>query len=76
MAYTAFDHGFDKSLKTVTDYVKANGPFDGILAFSQGSAFLVTLLLMMEQQKTTNPEIFSGIDFKFAILIAGFRYIA
>ncbi|WKX95115.1 hypothetical protein Q1695_011962 [Nippostrongylus brasiliensis] len=41
--------GFDKSVSLVCDYVHANGPFDGILGFSQGAS-MAHLLLTMERK--------------------------
>ncbi|EPB74032.1 PTB domain protein [Ancylostoma ceylanicum] len=40
--------GFEQSVSSVRDYVRANGPFDGILGFSQGAS-MAHLLLAMEQ---------------------------
>ncbi|VDO33898.1 unnamed protein product [Haemonchus placei] len=57
--------GFEKSVSLVCDYVRANGPFDGILGFSQGAS-MVHLLLAMEKR----GEIELG--FRFAIFFAGF----
>lgn len=57
--------GFEKSVSLVYDYVHRNGPFDGILGFSQGAS-MAHLLLAMEQ----NNEIKLG--FRFAILFSGF----
>ncbi|KAK6029793.1 serine hydrolase, partial [Ostertagia ostertagi] len=57
--------GFEKSVSVVGEYVRANGPFDGILGFSQGAS-MAHLLLAMEK----NGEIKLG--FRFAILFAGF----
>lgn len=59
--------GLDESVATVREAVKAQGPFDGILGFSQGAAFVAMLCSLQEQK--AEPE----FNFRFAILVAGFR---
>lgn len=46
----------------------SEGPFDGVMAFSQGSAFLLIICLMIESGhlKLNDP-------FKFALFVAPFR---
>ena len=58
--------GFEESLKLVQDVFEAQGPFDGILGFSQGAAF-VSLLCVLRNDPSNK------IEFKFSILIAGFQ---
>ncbi|XP_017796088.1 PREDICTED: esterase OVCA2, partial [Habropoda laboriosa] len=58
--------GFENSLALVEKKFQECGPFDGILGFSQGAAF-VTLLCFM-QQKNLLP-----IKFDFVIIISGFK---
>lgn len=69
--YNALDEtdistGFEESLKLVQEVFNSQGPFDGVLGFSQGAAF-VSLLCSMQRDSA------SPIKFKFAILIAGFK---
>ncbi|XP_073335494.1 esterase OVCA2 [Pagrus major] len=59
--------GIDESLMAVREAVKVQGPFDGILGFSQGAAFVAMLCSLQEQK--LEPE----FNFRFAILVAGFR---
>ncbi|KAM8741116.1 esterase OVCA2 [Acanthopagrus schlegelii] len=59
--------GLDESLTTVREAVKVQGPFDGILGFSQGAAFVAMVCSLQEQK--LEPE----FNFRFAILVAGFR---
>lgn len=59
--------GIDESVTAVREAVKIQGPFDGILGFSQGAAFVAMLLSLQEQK--LEPE----FSFRFAILVAGFR---
>ncbi|XP_033834282.1 esterase OVCA2 [Periophthalmus magnuspinnatus] len=59
--------GLDQSVTTVRDAVKNLGPFDGILGFSQGAAFVAMLCSLQEQN--LEPD----FHFRFAILVAGFR---
>ncbi|KAM7374451.1 hypothetical protein PAMP_007107 [Pampus punctatissimus] len=59
--------GLDDSVAVVKEAVKVQGPFDGILGFSQGAAFVAMLCSLQEQN--LEPE----FCFRFAILVAGFR---
>ncbi|VDK79253.1 unnamed protein product [Litomosoides sigmodontis] len=60
------DHeGFEESVQAVVDFARKEGPFDGILGFSQG-ATLAFLLSALKQRGDVN------IDFRFLILISGF----
>ncbi|XP_067289225.1 esterase OVCA2 [Pseudorasbora parva] len=59
--------GLEESIKAVKTAVKNLGPFDGILGFSQGAA-LVAMLCALQEQKL-QPD----FNFRFAILVAGFR---
>lgn len=58
--------GLQESVTVVREAVKAQGPFDGILGFSQGAAFVAMLCSLQEQK--LEPE----LNFRFAILVAGF----
>ncbi|CAK9830102.1 Esterase AGAP003155 [Anthophora retusa] len=58
--------GFENSLTLVEKTFQECGPFDGILGFSQGAAF-VTLLCSMQQKNLLQ------IKFDFAIIISGFK---
>lgn len=57
--------GYDLSLETIVQAIKEQGPFDGVLGFSQGAAMVSLLLGEQEKQSET--------WFRFAILVAGFR---
>ncbi|CAJ1063800.1 esterase OVCA2 [Xyrichtys novacula] len=59
--------GLEESMTAVRDAVRVQGPFDGILGFSQGAAFVAMLCSLQEQK--LEPE----FSFRFAILVAGFR---
>ncbi|XP_075887890.1 esterase OVCA2 isoform X2 [Nelusetta ayraudi] len=59
--------GLDESVTVVREAVKAAGPFDGILGFSQGAAFVAMLCSLQEKQ--LEPD----FSFRFAVLVAGFR---
>ncbi|XP_028277505.1 esterase OVCA2 isoform X2 [Parambassis ranga] len=58
--------GLDESVIAVREAVRDQGPFDGILGFSQGAAFVAMLCSLQEQK--LEPE----LNFRFAILVAGF----
>lgn len=59
--------GLDESVTVVREAVKTDGPFDGILGFSQGAAFVAMLCSLQEKKK--EPD----FCFRFAIMVAGFR---
>ncbi|XP_039265729.2 esterase OVCA2-like [Styela clava] len=58
--------GYEQSIEKIAQFMNDNGPFDGILAFSQGASLLSLICALKE----TGDVRFS---FKFAILVAGFR---
>nr|XP_020499747.1 esterase OVCA2 [Labrus bergylta] len=59
--------GLEESVSVVREAVKVMGPFDGILGFSQGAAFVAMLCSL--QERKLEPD----FSFRFAILFAGFR---
>ncbi|KAL1123323.1 hypothetical protein AAG570_002409, partial [Ranatra chinensis] len=61
-----YDKGFDESLASLQSYVKENGPFDGLMGFSQGAAFAAIICSLCQLGKFC-------ADFKFVILVAGFK---
>lgn len=70
-SYNAMDKtdiatGYQESLDMIIDKFSKEGPFDGILGFSQGASFASLLCILK-----INPDV--AISFKFAIFIAGFR---
>ncbi|XP_042355590.1 esterase OVCA2 [Plectropomus leopardus] len=58
--------GIDESVDAVREAIKVQGPFDGILGFSQGAAFVAMLLSLQEQ------KLEPAFSFRFAVLVAGF----
>ncbi|XP_020709145.2 esterase CG5412 isoform X1 [Athalia rosae] len=58
--------GFQESVQMIERIFKEQGPFDGILGFSQGAAF-AAILCAMQQKKL------SSIRFNFAVMISGFK---
>ncbi|XP_071994208.1 esterase OVCA2 [Engystomops pustulosus] len=58
--------GLEESLDSVAEAFTRLGPFDGILGFSQGAAF-VAMLCALKQQG--DPR----FQFDFAMLVAGFK---
>ncbi|XP_063058412.1 esterase OVCA2 [Engraulis encrasicolus] len=59
--------GLEQSVEVVRAAVREQGPFDGILGFSQGAALVAMLLSMQEQRQ--EPD----LAFRFALIISGFR---
>ena len=64
---SAVDLGFEETLNSVASEIKTQGPFDGILSFSQG-ACLASVICML---KAKGDQRFQ--DFGFAIIAAGYR---
>ena len=60
--------GFEESVQLVKEMCEKQGPFDGLLGFSQGAAF-TSLLCAMAQNSSGGLH----LQFKFALLIAGFK---
>ena len=59
--------GFQTSLDAIHATFEEQGPFDGLLGFSQGAAFL-PLLGVLKQREPSGP-----LQFRFAILVAAFE---
>ena len=71
-SYNALDEtdcciGFEDSVAFIRKVFEDAGPFDGVLGFSQGAAF-VGLLDVVRRREPEGP-----VQFKFAILVAGFK---
>ncbi|XP_066928299.1 esterase OVCA2-like [Clytia hemisphaerica] len=60
------EYGHQESIDLVEKVLEEQGPFDGILAFSQGATFAAHICALREK-----PD--SKIKFNFAILCAGFK---
>ncbi len=72
-SYRALDEtdiciGYEDSVQLILREFETNGPFDGILGFSQGAAFASILCALK-----SNPQYYTKLDFKFAIIVAGFK---
>lgn len=65
--FTDCSEGLDDSLNVIAEALQSMGPFDGILAFSQGAALLAIICCLKE----SGDERFQGIN--FAILVAGYK---
>ncbi|XP_037508007.1 esterase OVCA2 [Rhipicephalus sanguineus] len=64
--YTDTCRGFEESVKAIEEAFKEQGPFDGILGFSQGAA-MTAMILSLQSLKRIE------CSFKFGVLVAGFR---
>ncbi|XP_065854508.1 rhodanese-like domain-containing protein 6 isoform X2 [Euphorbia lathyris] len=65
LQYQHQTEGFDESLVYLKTVFHQQGPFDGILGFSQGAAVTASVCALKERLK-------NEIDFRFAILCSGF----
>ncbi|CEP14960.1 hypothetical protein [Parasitella parasitica] len=68
--------GFKESIEFVKDVLIKEGPFDGIMGFSQGACFAALLTELLED-RTCFPNLISPTfghpPFKFSIIVAGFK---
>ncbi|XP_028413443.1 esterase OVCA2-like [Dendronephthya gigantea] len=62
---SSYCKGYETTINFMQDVFQKQGPFDGIFSFSQGAS-LTSLLCAMNEEKG------SIINFKFAIMVAGF----
>ncbi|KAL3319532.1 Ovarian cancer-associated protein 2, partial [Cichlidogyrus casuarinus] len=58
--------GLEETIKFLTERIDILGPFDGVLAFSQGAALAIHLQALIAQEKLSFPNI------RFFILVAPF----
>ncbi|KAI8972494.1 serine hydrolase FSH [Pilobolus umbonatus] len=68
--------GFKESVEYIKDVLIKEGPFDGILGFSQGAGFAALLTKLMEDRSDLPdiiPPTFEHPPFRFAIIVAGFN---
>ncbi|KAF9931349.1 Ovarian cancer-associated protein 2 [Linnemannia zychae] len=66
--------GFDESLSGLREVLEKQGPFDGVMGFSQGASMASLLQLLLEKPHLS--PIMSGCKhdpFKFAIIVSGFE---
>ncbi|EEB06159.1 dihydrofolate reductase Dfr1 [Schizosaccharomyces japonicus yFS275] len=63
--------GWEKSLKSLDEYMTEKGPFDGIIGFSQGAGIAAWVAHLLEQGKP-NPYI-NQPPLKFVVFIGGFK---
>ncbi len=59
--------GYEESIEMLEAYFEKEGPFDGILSFSQGAS----LVSLLAAEKLMDPT--SKVKFRFAILVSGFK---
>eukprot|EP00105_Crassostrea_gigas_P032548 XP_011455589.1 PREDICTED: esterase OVCA2 [Crassostrea gigas] len=65
--YTECCKGYEESVEVIKKALIEQGPFDGVLAFSQG-ATMVSLICGLKEQEPDGPY-----QFDFVILVAGFK---
>ncbi len=63
-------YNLDQPLKFLRDYIKENGPYDGLLGFSQGAGVISALLGGDSPEQLR--EINHGQDLRFAVVAATF----
>ncbi|KAJ2963344.1 hypothetical protein NQZ79_g1624 [Umbelopsis isabellina] len=68
--------GFADTVQFLVEYIQKNGPFDGVLGFSQGAGLAVLLLLVLSQDDWRNRyNIPSDVpQFRLAVILSGFRF--
>ncbi|CAZ80596.1 unnamed protein product [Tuber melanosporum] len=68
--------GIDETWNFLSSYLDANGPFDGVVGFSQGAALAVMLVSLLERELSRKtPESFSTTHspLRFGVCYSGFR---
>ncbi|KAF9094576.1 Ovarian cancer-associated protein 2 [Mortierella sp. GBA35] len=66
--------GFDESLTGLREVLEKQGPFDGVMGFSQGASMASLLQLLLERPHLS--PVMAGCKhdpFKFAIIVSGFE---
>uniref|UniRef100_A0A1I7TX58 FSH1 domain-containing protein n=1 Tax=Caenorhabditis tropicalis TaxID=1561998 RepID=A0A1I7TX58_9PELO len=58
--------GFEESVNAVVKYIEENGPFDGLMGFSQGASMVHLLIAKAQLGEISLPDI------RFAIFFSGF----
>lgn len=58
----------DDTIQYVADYIKTNGPYDGIVGFSQGAAVAAIVTNRIQELVPTHPE------FKLSLLISAYSF--
>lgn len=62
------DLDLTNAIKTVSDHIKANGPYDGIVGFSQGSAVAAIVTNKITQLVPEHPP------FKVSLIFSGYSF--
>ena len=60
--------GFDESLKFLVEYIKTNGPYDGIIGFSQGAAMSAIVTNVISELLPNHKS------FQIAVFFSGFAF--
>lgn len=69
--YTEF-YGFEESMADIIDYMEKNGPFDGLIGFSQGATICGALTAAQERGKIILGKDAAALPkIKFVIFLAG-----
>ncbi|KAG1309341.1 hypothetical protein G6F64_005388 [Rhizopus arrhizus] len=62
--------GYKESINYVQQVLDKQGPFDGILGFSQGASFAAILTELLEK---SSPGFDHHAPFKFSVIVSGFK---
>ncbi|CAK9439005.1 uncharacterized protein LODBEIA_P32290 [Lodderomyces beijingensis] len=60
------DTGLEESIEFVVDHIRNNGPYDGIIGFSQGAAMAIMITNSLRRLLPQHP------DFKISMFVSGF----
>jgi predicted esterase len=60
-----------RALEDLENFLQEEGPFDGVMAFSQGAGLAASLMIHRSQQAHKFPEGSSSLPFRFAIFFCG-----
>lgn len=65
---TSSELDLTEAIKTVTDHIKENGPYDGIVGFSQGAALTAIITNRITELVKDHPP------FKVSLIISGYSF--
>lgn len=69
--YTEF-YGYEESIAFIIDFMEKNGPFDGLIGFSQGATLCGALTAVQERGRIINGKSAADLPkIKFVVFIAG-----
>ncbi|KAI3402856.2 FSH1 [Candida oxycetoniae] len=60
------NHGLEESMEFIMKHIEKNGPYDGVIGFSQGAAMAIMVTNSLRKMLPSHP------DFKIGLFVSGF----